>query len=104
MVIFLLAMVIRVVMTIASTLKVVFGSPPRRVYRQTSEARKTLARCRNVENVYLYIVGKNFMICASELPVGMRGQEASALRTGTLFNLSQRAGKISVMQKSITHI
>ena len=44
------------------------------------------------------------MICASELPVGMRGQEASALRTWTLFNLSQRAGKISVMQKSITHI
>ena len=32
--------------------------PPRRAYRQTTEGRKALARCRSTENVYLCNIGK----------------------------------------------
>ena len=52
------------------------------MYRQKTEARKALARCRKSENVYLYILGKIFTIAAGELSVSMSGLESRAPPVG----------------------
>ena len=41
--------------------------PPRRAHRQTTEALKALARCRNGRNVYLYILRKTLTMAGRGL-------------------------------------